>query len=432
MLDRNFILKNIDYIKQNIKNRNIDIDLDKFLELDKKRGEIQQKIDSLRHKRKQNAEKIRKIKDKSEEQILIQEGKRIKNELNKLEEEHRHIEKQYYEIYLKIPNITHPQTPIGKDETDNQEIFRYDIRKTFDFKIKDHLQLGKDLDILDFEKGSKVAGSNFYYTKNELVLLEFGLIQFVLDKLINKYNFIPLVTPDIAKLEIIEGTGFNPRGDEKQVYIIEDTNLGLIGTSEITVAGYHKNEVFQFEELPLKYVAFSHCFRNEAGAYGKYSKGLYRVHQFSKVEMFIFCKQEDSDKMLEELKMIESEIYTDLEIPFRIVDVCTGDLGAPAYRKYDFEAWLYGREGQDPKFQGNWGEITSASNCLDYQARRLNIKYIDENGKKQFVHTLNGTAIAFTRVPIAILEHYQQKDGSVIIPEILHKYIHIKKICPKK
>lgn len=433
MLDRNYILNNVELIKENIKNRNMKVDVDLFLKLDNKRSELIKEIDNLRKQRNENTDLIKKASTEEREKI-IEKGKKIKEELNILEEELQKIEISHKNIWLEIPNITHPQTPIGLSENDNKEIEQFGLRKKFNFQHKDHLEISKDLDLLDFEKASLVTGARFYYTKNELALLEFALINFVLNKLVYEYGFTPMNTPDMARLDVIQGTGFNPRGEESQVYIIEGQDLGLVGTAEITVAGYHMNEIIPIEKLPLKYVAVSHCFRNEAGAYGKYSKGLYRVHQFTKVEMFIFCEPNMSDEMHELLKAIEIDIYKSLDIPFRIIDICTGDLGGPAYRKYDFEAWLYGRESEknNSEFVGNWGEITSASNCTDYQARRLNIKYKKQDGKLEYVHTLNGTAMAFTRVPIALLEHYQQEDGSIIIPKVLHKYIGIEKIKPNR
>ncbi|PIR95022.1 serine--tRNA ligase, partial [Candidatus Falkowbacteria bacterium CG10_big_fil_rev_8_21_14_0_10_37_6] len=249
---------------------------------------------------------------------------------------------------------------------------------------------------------------------NELALLEFALVQYTMAKLVAK-GYTPFSTPDIARNFAMKGTGYNPRGNEDQIYEIAGEDVALIATAEITLGGYLANKTLNKSDLPIKYVGFSHCFRKESGAYGKESRGLYRVHQFSKVEMFIFSLPEQSEKLLEEMKEIEKEIYTELKIPFRVLNICSGDLGAPAYRKYDLEAWL--------PFKNDWGEITSCSNCTDYQARRLNIKYKDDDGNIKLVHTLNGTAMAFTRVPIAILENFQQTDGSIAIPKVLQKYL---------
>ena len=274
------------------------------------------------------------------------------------------------------------------------------------------MELGQALDIIDFEAGTKVSGVKFYYLKKKAVLLEQALITYGFNILM-EMGFIPLSTPDIAKEEILKGIGFNPRGDESNVYAIEDTDTCLVATAEITLGGYHADEILTKEKLPIKYAGISHCFRKEAGAAGQFSKGLYRVHQFNKLEMFIFCLPEDGEKYHQLLREVEEKIFEGLGIPFRVVEICTGDLGAPAYRKWDLEAWMPGRNG------GEWGEITSASNCTDFQARRLNIRYKDVDGKNKFVYTLNGTAIAISRALIAILENYQMEDGSIKVPDVL-------------
>jgi seryl-tRNA synthetase len=316
---------------------------------------------------------------------------------------------------MQIPNLTHPDTPIGKDDSENKEISRWGESTQFDFEPKDHVTLGTTLGTLDFEAGATVAGRGFYYLKNDAALLELALTNYAMDVCIQA-GFTPMITPDLARREILEGTGFNPRGAETQIYNIENTDLSLIATAEIPVAGYYRDHTFAAGELdqPKKIVALSHCFRTEAGAYGRESKGLYRVHQFTKVEMFIFCKPEQSAELHEELRTIEERIMQGLKLPYRVVDICTGDMGAAAYRKYDLEAWM--------PFRNDWGEVTSTSNCTDFQARRLNIKYIDANGDKQLVHTLNGTAAAMSRTPLAIMENYQQADGSIAWPEVLTKY----------
>ena len=310
--------------------------------------------------------------------------------------------------------MTHPDSPIGKDDCENKEIERYGEPPKFDFVPKGHEELMEDLDLIDFERGAKVAGAKFYFLKNEAIFLEQALINFVFQKLVKK-GFIPFSTPDLAKDTVLSGIGFNPRGDETQVYSIEKTDLSLIGTAEIPMGGYHMDEIIPEEKLPLKYAAISHCYRTEAGSYGRHSAGLYRVHQFTKVEMFAYTAPEESETMHAELKNIEVEIFRELGIPFRVVDICTGDLGGPAYRKYDLEAWMTSRDG--------WGEITSTSDTTSYQARRLNIKIERKDGRKEFLHMLNGTAVAISRALIAIIENCQQADGSVKIPEVLKKYM---------
>jgi len=260
-----------------------------------------------------------------------------------------------------------------------------------------------------------VSGTKFYYLKNEGVYLELGLVRYALD-ILQKKGFTPFITPDIAREEILEGIGFNPRGAESNVYKLEGEDICLVGTAEITLGGYYSNMILPKEKLPLRMAGLSHCFRREAGAAGQFSKGLYRVHQFTKLEMFVYCLPEESGRFHEELRLIEEEIFEGLNIPFRVVDTCTGDLGAPAYRKWDLEAWMPGRNG------GEWGEVTSTSNCTDYQARRLNIRFKDDDGKNKYVHMLNGTAIAISRAIIALLENYQQEDGSVRLPRTLVPY----------
>jgi seryl-tRNA synthetase len=302
----------------------------------------------------------------------------------------------------------------------------------FKFEPKDHVQLGESLGLIDFERAAKVTGAKFYYLKNELALMEFALIQYVLEIMI-KHDFTPFITPDLAKQEVLEGLGFNPRGEATQIYNIKDSDLSLIGTAEITMGGYHQNEVLLESELPKKYVAVSHCFRTEAGSYTKFSKGIFRVHQFTKVEMFVYTLPKDSESAHMELLDIEKEIFSGLEIPFRVVDHCTADLGAPSSHTFDLEAWMPGKPSKEGKDglptgqaggrQGEWAEITSTSNCTDYQARGLNIKYKDAAGDKHYVHMLNGTAIAITRTLIAIMENFQQADGSITIPKVLHKYL---------
>ena len=310
----------------------------------------------------------------------------------------------------KVPNMAHPDAPVGKEDKDNLEIKRVGTVPQFSFKPKDHVEIGAELDLIDFDTAAKVTGPKFYYLKNEAVMLELALSRYALDILVKK-GFTPTITPDIAKEEVLEGIGFNPRGAESNIYNLEGTGTCLVGTAEITLGGYYSNEILDTEKMPIKMAGLSHCFRREAGGAGQYSKGLYRVHQFSKVEMFIFCKPEESEQYHQELRAIEEEIFSSLEIPFRVVDTCTGDLGAPAYRKYDLEAWMPGR-GED----GEWGEVTSTSNCTDYQARRLGIRYRDGD-KNKHVHMLNGTAIAVSRAIVAILENFQQEDGSIRIPE---------------
>jgi len=272
---------------------------------------------------------------------------------------------------------------------------------------------------LDFETGTKVAGNKFYFLYGDGARLELALVQYVFD-LLSKEGFLPVITPDLAKSRYYLGTGYLPKGEEAQTYKIEGEDLGLIATAEVTLAGKHADEIISEDKLPIKYIGYSHCFRQEAGAYGKYSKGLYRVHQFTKAEMFIYCKPEESDKFHEYILKMEEKIYQDLGLPYRVLEMCTGDLGAMAARKFDIEVWMPERNG--------YGEVTSASNCTDYQARNLNIKYKAKDGTKKFVHMINGSAIASSRTPLAIMENYQNEDGSITIPKVLQKWMGKEKI----
>jgi len=272
---------------------------------------------------------------------------------------------------------------------------------------------------LDFETGAKVTGSQFYFLYGDGALLELALISYVFE-LLSKEGFTPVITPDLAKSRYYLGTGYMPKGNEAQTYTIEGEDLGLIATAEVTLAGKHADEIIAEDQLPLKYIGYSHVFRQEAGAYGKYSKGLYRVHQFTKAEMFIYCKPEESEAMHQHILEMEEKIYQNLGLPYRVLEMCTGDLGAMAARKFDIEAWMPSRS--------EYGEVTSTSNCTDYQARNLNIKLRRRNGKTEFIHMLNGTAIATSRTPLAILENYQEADGSVVIPEVLRRWMGKDKI----
>jgi seryl-tRNA synthetase len=364
------------------------------------------------------------MKGKLDEQsraALIEEGKKLKEAIASAEAELSETGKELETQARLIPNMAHPDAPLGREDKDNLEVKQVGKPRDFDFEPADHVKLGVDLDIIDFDAATKVSGTKFYYLKNEGVFLELGLLRYGLD-ILQKKGFTPIITPDIAREEILEGIGFNPRGPESNVYTLEGEGTCLVGTAEITLGGYYANTILPRERLPLRLAGLSHCFRREAGAAGQFSKGLYRVHQFTKLEMFVYCLPEESDRFHEELRLIEEEIFTGLEIPFRVVDTCTGDLGAPAYRKWDLEAWMPGRRSLPEGKAGDWGEITSTSNCTDYQARRLNVRYKDEDGKNKFVHMLNGTAIAISRAIIAILENFQEKDGSVRIPGALVPY----------
>ncbi|MCL2293522.1 MAG: serine--tRNA ligase [Spirochaetes bacterium] len=423
MLDIKFIRENLNLVKENIKNRGMAADADLAVALYEEKVGLQQEIDSLRQKRNANADAMKAKLSAEERAALIDEGKALKEKIAELEKLSAEKESAYSKAMLEIPNMAHPEVPVGKEEKDNTEIKRVGIVPTFGFKPKDHVELADAaaLDLVDFEAAAKVSGPKFYYLKNEAVLLEMALIRYTLD-ILRKKGFILMKTPDIAKEEVAAGIGFNPRGDESNIYTIEGTGTCLIGTSEITLGGYYSDKIFDKANLPIKMAGISNCFRREAGSAGKHSKGLFRVHQFTKVEMFVYCLPEESDSFHKYILETEEEIFQGLGIPYRVVDTCSGDLGAAAYRKFDLEAWMPGRENG-----GDWGEITSTSNCTDFQARRLGIRYKSDSGNR-FVHMLNGTAMALTRAIVCILENFQQEDGSVVIPKNLVPYTGFDRI----
>lgn len=439
MLDIKYIRENKEAVKKNCELRNFKVDIDRLLELDEKRRGLLAEIENLKAQKNQLNEKMAKA-EKDERENLIKEGKSVKDELSGKEPQLEEAEREYKNLLIRVPNMTHPDVPIGKDDSENKEIERYGETPSFDFAPRGHEEIMEDLDLADFKRAAKVTGAKFYFLKNEGALLEIALTNYAFEILL-KEGFTPFITPDLAKDKVLLGIGYNPRGEETQIYSIENTDLNLVGTAEITMGGYHMDETLNEKDLPKKYAALSHCYRTEAGGYGRHSAGLYRVHQFTKIEMFIYCQPEDSGKMHELLKETEVKIFNGLKIPFRVVDICTGDLGGPAYRKYDLEAFMASRLPQDYKHQVGeipkeilsqaWGEITSTSNCTDYQARRLNIKLESADGKKEYLHMLNGTAIAVSRALIVILENYQQKDGSIIVPEVLRKYTGFDKINKK-
>jgi seryl-tRNA synthetase len=425
MLDIRTILENVDLVRQNTQERYANADVDKTVALYEQLKQKRLKLEEANH-RSNEISKLFKGADEGTRAQLKSEGTALKQVVATLKEEILALEKAYMEEMLKIPNLVAPDVPQGKDEKGNIPIKFVGEPTKFGFKPLDHVELGRKLDILDFEAAAKVTGAKFYFLKNEAVLLELGLIQLAL-RLAIKHGFTPVTTPELARDEIITASGFSPRGPESQIYSLTEGGLSLIGTSEITIGGYMAQTVIDEENLPIKISGVSHCFRTEAGSGGRESKGLYRVHQFSKVELYQFVHPSKSAAAHEEMLAIEEEFYQSLGLPYRVLLMCKGDLGTPAYRKYDIEAWM-------PFINetGGYGEVTSASNCTDFQARRLNTKYKDKaTGKTSLVHTLNGTAVAVTRTMLAILENNQQADGTVLIPEVLRPYTGIESIRPK-
>ncbi|MDD3587993.1 MAG: serine--tRNA ligase [Thermoguttaceae bacterium] len=415
MLDRKFILENLDAVKENCRNRNVVADVDRFAQLELTRRDRQKEVERLNQEANAVSKSIGKSASEAEKAQRMEQGRSLREQTNAMRTELDSIEKELDEIQRSIPNMAHPDAPIGDDDTSNLEraLGKTPIPK-FDFEPLDHVQLGEKLDLIDFESGARVAGAGFYFLKNEAAILELALQQYAIAKLV-KAGFTPMTTPDLAKNEILQGTGYIPRGNETQIYSIENTDLSLVATAEITLGGLLANQVVDAEKLPLKLCGISHCFRTEAGAAGRASRGLYRVHQFTKVEMFAFTLPEQSEAMHGQLLAMECEIFDGLKIPYHVVDTATGDLGGPAWRKFDLEAWMPGRNA--------YGEVTSTSNCTDYQARRLNARYRVKGEKgTRFVHTLNGTAVAISRAMVALMEVFQQKDGSIVVPEVLRPY----------
>ncbi len=407
MLDIKFIRENPDKVKEGAQKKGVKVDIDKLLALDKKRREYLQRVESL--KAKQN--KLGKDK--------IEEAQKLKAEIKKIEPGLEKIEKELSSLMLQVPNLPLGEVPVGKDEKDNVVLREEGKKPKFSFKPKDYLELAERLDLIDVERAAKVAGTRFGYIKKEVVLLEFALINLAFDTLV-KQGFVPIIPPVMLKSKMAEGMGYLEQADKEDAYYLPKDDLYLIGTSEQSIGVMHAGEVFEEKDLPRRYVGFSTCFRREAGAYGKDTKGILRVHQFDKVEMFSFCHPEKSKKEHQFLLSMEEKLMKALKIPYRVIQMCTADLAFPQVAKYDIEAWLPG--------QNQYRETHSASSCTDFQARRLSIRYKDKSGKLNFVHTLNGTAFAIGRTLIAIIENYQQKDGSIMVPQALQKYTNFKVI----
>jgi seryl-tRNA synthetase len=419
MLDLRYIRENAAAVQENSRNRGVEADVGLVVELADRRSALIQDLNELRQRQNQMAKSIGREQDPEARDRLIAESRAMKDRIPEKETELAEVERRLREELLKIPNMTHPDAPIGKDDSENVEIRRWGEIPEFGFDVKDHVKLGESLGIIDFDAGAKVAGSKFYFLRGDAVFLELGLVRYAMD-ILTQRGYQPTITPDLARDEMLVGTGFIPRGPETQIYSVEDSDLSLIATSEISLAGSMADEIVDENELPIRLAGLSHCFRTEAGSHGRASRGLYRVHQFTKVEMFAFTTPEQSQELHAEMLEIEERIFQGLGLPYRVVDICSGDLGGAAYRKFDLEAWMPGRN--------DYGEVTSTSNTTDYQARRLQIRYRRDGGRPQLLHTLNGTAIAISRALIALLENYQQEDGSVLLPEVLVPYVGKEKI----
>jgi seryl-tRNA synthetase len=424
MLDPRSLSERRDEIALSCKNRGVRADIDGTIAEQGRANALLTELNDANRRRNEHQKAGKRKLDETERNAHNEAGRRIKEEVSQIEARLRERQQSLDEMLMRLPNFVHPDSPIGGEE--NFRIVREGKPTAFDFEPLDHLALAEKHDLVDFESGASVAGQKWYFLKNEAALLDVALQRFAIDILMDE-GFTPIVTPDLARPDIVSSLGYNPRGEETQIYSIEDHDLCLVGTSEIPLGGMLAGKILDEEALPIRFAGISHCFRTEAGAHGRESRGLYRVHQFTKTEMFVFCRPEDSDAQLEELRRIEERIFDALEVPYRVIDIPTGDLGAPAYRKYDLEAWMPGRgEG------GSWGEITSTSNCTDFQARRLKIRFRRKGSKKnEILHTLNGTAISNARAILTILELNQRADGSVAIPEVLRPYMGRDVIGPR-
>lgn len=413
MLDINFIRQNPEKVKQACQNKQVRVDIDRLLESDRKKRELLQEIEKLR------AEKNRISTAGGQ---ALSGAKELKEKIKELTETYKKAETDFNDLMRQVPNVPFREVPVGKDEKDNVVVKKIGKIPQFAFSPKDHLELGRKLDIIDVERAAKSSGARFNYLKNEAVMLEIALMKFAFDFLIKK-GFRAILPPVMIKPEMAEAMGYLEQTGDDEAYFLAKDNLYLIGTAEQAIGAMHAGEIFGEKELPRRYVGFSACFRREAGSYGKDTRGIFRSHQFDKIEMFSFCRPDESVKEHQFLLSLEEELMKLLKIPYRVIQICTGDLGKPAAQKYDIEAWLPG--------QHNYRETHSTSNCTDFQARRLNVRYRDKTGKLSFLHTLNGTAIAVGRTIIAMIENYQQKDGSVEMPKVLRKFAGFKKI-PKR
>ena len=418
MLDQQILRNNLDALKDNLERRGLNIDVDFLIQQDEKKRAIKFEAEKARSEQKNIGKEISQSEGTKKEELL-KKASVLSENVKLLNEKYETEEKLFLEQWIKIPNLVDETSPTGATDQDNKEIKKVGEIKEIE-NIKNHLEIGESLNLIDVEKAAEVSGSRFSYIFGDLVKIELNLVSWVLEKLSSK-EFTPTVPPVLVREEALFGTGFFP-DDAEQVYEIPKDDLFLVGTSEVPLAALHANEILDLGTLPLRYAGFSTCFRREAGTYGKDTTGIFRVHQFDKVEMFSFCNPEKSKDEHEYLLSIEEEILQELEIPYRVVDVCTGDLGASAAKKYDIEAWI--------PSQQSYREVTSCSNTTDFQARRLNIR-TKIDGNTTTMHTLNGTALAVGRILIALIENNQKKDGSVEFSDSLAKILGVKKLSQK-
>ena len=415
MLDPTILKDNIEALKSNISRRNLKIDLNQLISLNEERKSLRFDAEQKRSQQKELGKQIA-IADESEKDELLSKATELSNEVKSLFEQVDKKDEEFLNLWVKIPNLISDTSPDGKSDKDNLEIKKVGNVKDMP-SPKDHLEIASKLNLIDVEKASEVSGSRFAYLFGDLVKIEFNLVSWALNKLSQK-GFIPTVPPVLVRENALYGTGFFP-DDAEQVYEVPNDDLYLVGTSEVPLAALHSNEIINMEELPLRYAGFSTCFRREAGTYGKDTTGIFRVHQFDKVEMFSFCDPQKSEEEHEFILSVEEELLQSLEIPYRVVDVCAGDLGASAAKKFDIEAWI--------PSQNTYREVTSCSNTTSFQARRLNIRAKSE-GDTSVLHTLNGTAIAVGRILIALIENNQTEDGKVEFSDKVAEIIGVKNL----
>jgi seryl-tRNA synthetase len=426
MLDPRTLKERRAEIEESCRRRCVTADVEGAIALQERLSALQTELNEAGRRRNAHQEAGKRKLSPAEREAHGAAGRALKEEVARLEADAETARRALEAAALDLPNFVHPEVPDGGEE-DSRELRRVGVPRAFDFTPRDHLALAEGLAGIDFEGGARVAGQKWYFLKNDLVLLELALQRYALDVLLED-GFTPFVTPDVAKPEIVDALGYSPRGPETQIYSLANAELCLVGTSEIPLGGLHFDEILEEESLPRKYAGLSHCFRTEAGSHGRESKGLYRVHQFTKVEMFAFTRPEDSEAMHAHLLALEERIFQGLEIPYRVVDIAAADLGAPAFRKFDVEGWMPGRgEG------GVYGEVTSASNCTDFQARRLRARFRRKGGKRtELLHTLNGTAVANSRAIVALLENHQRADGGVAVPKALQRYLGREELRPPR
>jgi len=420
MLDINFIRSNPDKVKKGCEDKGVNIDVDYLLKLDEERRDVLQSLEEIRAEKNKGSKKIAQAKDEKEKKKMISEMQKVTKKEEKVQAKFDELEEGFQELMNKVPNLPLEQVPKGKDESENIVLREIGEKTEFDFNPKSYLDVAEKLDLIDVKRAAKVSGTRFGYLKKEIALLQFALINLTLDYLTEK-GFIPVIPPVMIRSEMMKGTGHLSEEDEQEKYFLEKDQLYLVGSAEQSIVSMHANEVFEEKDLPRRYIGYSSCFRREAGSYGKDTKGIFRVHQFDKVEMVSFTSSEESKEEHQFLLSLQEDLMQKLEIPYRVINICTGDLGFPAGAAYDIEVWLPSEE--------RYRETHTTFNDTDFQARRLNIRYrSNKKNELDFVHILNGTAFAMGRIIIAIIENYQRKDGSIEIPKVLHKYLNFKEI----